>query len=97
MPIEWSAIVTAVMVGMLGYLWRQNQRIEQLHQALFGVHGKNGLRHRMEEQEASLDTRAGAAASSAAGRELLSQIAALQKEVDTLSRWKEDVTNRRKR
>lgn len=54
--LEWSAINTAVLLGVLGYLWAQARKVDAIYQALFGLDGKNGLRRRLEQLEESSAT-----------------------------------------
>lgn len=56
MPVEWSAIITAVVIGIVAYLWRQAQRVDAIYQALFGIEGRNGIARRVEALERDADT-----------------------------------------
>lgn len=58
--MDWGAIQTALLLGVLAYLWRQSGKVDSSYQALFGVQGKGGLHERvevLEEQAASVDRR----------------------------------------
>ena len=41
--IDWSVINTALLLGALGYLWRQANLVNQVRQALLGFNGHDGL------------------------------------------------------
>lgn len=44
MPInlDWSAVNTALLLGAIGYLYRQSRIVDSLRQAFFGVEGQGG-------------------------------------------------------
>ena len=53
---DWSVINTALLLGLLGYLWRQSRLVDAVRQALLGFEGQSGaleeikqLRLRMHE------------------------------------------------
>lgn len=54
--LEWSAVNTAILLGVLGYLWAQARKVDAIYLALFGIDGKNGLRRRIEIIEEQLGT-----------------------------------------
>lgn len=39
---DWSVINTALLLGMLGYLWKQSQIVGQVRQSLLGFEGQGG-------------------------------------------------------
>ena len=56
MPLDWSTVNTALIIGSIGYLYRQARIVDQVRQALIGMDGKGGaldeirgLRQRMYE------------------------------------------------
>ena len=42
LPVDWSAVNTALILGGLGYLWRQSRTIDGLRQALMGLDDRSG-------------------------------------------------------
>lgn len=43
MPLDWSIINTALIVGAIGYLYRQARIVDQVRQALLGMEGQGGI------------------------------------------------------
>ena len=39
----WEAVITAITLAILGFLWTQSRKLDTIHQALFGVNGRNGI------------------------------------------------------
>ena len=42
MTFDWSAVNTALMIGAIGYLYRQARIVDQVRQALLGMPGQEG-------------------------------------------------------
>lgn len=40
---DWSVINTALMLGAIGYLYRQSRMVDQMRQALLGMEGQGGI------------------------------------------------------
>lgn len=40
---DWSVINTALLIGAIGYLWRQAKLVDQVRQALLGFEGHGGI------------------------------------------------------
>jgi len=60
MPIEWSIFFTTIALAILGFLWAQSRKIDVIHQALFGVNGRNGVLRNVraiEEETRTIDER----------------------------------------
>lgn len=43
MPVDWAIFFTTIGLAILGFIWAQSRKIDIIHQALFGVNGKNGV------------------------------------------------------
>lgn len=41
-PLDWSQLNTLLLVGAIGYLWKQARTVDQVRQALLGIDGKGG-------------------------------------------------------
>lgn len=41
--IDWSVINTALILGAIGYLYRQARIVDQVRQALLGMEGQGGI------------------------------------------------------
>lgn len=41
--VDWSVINTALILGAIGYLYRQARIVDQVRQALLGVEGQGGV------------------------------------------------------
>lgn len=41
--VNWSVINTALLVGAIGYLWRQAKTVDSVRQVLLGVEGQGGM------------------------------------------------------
>jgi hypothetical protein len=42
MHLDWDTFNTALILAMLGYVWRQGRIVDQLKQAILGVEGHGG-------------------------------------------------------
>jgi hypothetical protein len=54
--INWSVINTALLLGAIGYLYRQARLVDQIRQALFGMDGQQGLIKQVSTIEADAKT-----------------------------------------
>ena len=43
MNFDWSVVNTALLIGALGYLWRQSRSVDQVRQVLLGMEGQGGI------------------------------------------------------
>lgn len=41
--IDWSVVNTALILGAIGYLYRQARIVDQVRQALLGMEGQGGI------------------------------------------------------
>lgn len=48
MPFDWSTVNTALLLGALGYLWRQSRIVDSMRQSVFGIDGRGGLIEEMK-------------------------------------------------
>lgn len=42
MNLDWSAVNTALLLAVGGFLWHQSRVVDSVRQALFGVEGQGG-------------------------------------------------------
>lgn len=43
MTVDWSTINTALIIGAIGYLYRQARIVDQVRQSLLGIEGQGGI------------------------------------------------------
>ena len=78
--INWSVVNTALLLGTLGYLWRQSQVVGQVRQSLLGFEGQGGALEEIRKLRVAL-------------HDLTNTVAALQGEMELRRSHRERVSD----